>query len=114
MDSEFRAIKSRQYWVETYEKLGSVSKAAQKCGIPRSTLYRWIKRYRIEGDRGLASKSKRPLKLAKIKITQNDEEKILSLREQHKWGPQRLSTHFLREEEISLSPSSIWRVLKKY
>ncbi|WP_183308069.1 helix-turn-helix domain-containing protein, partial [Dysgonomonas hofstadii] len=44
-----------------YEQTGSVTKTALRCGIARTTLYRWIKRYQEEGKSGLSDKSKRPL-----------------------------------------------------
>ncbi len=44
-----RKITARKLWIKTFEELGSVSKAAKRCGIPRSTLYRWINRYK-NGD----------------------------------------------------------------
>lgn len=50
--------------------LRSVSKAALKCGIPRSTLYRWIKRFEEGGTEGLRGLSQRPKKLAKQKINE--------------------------------------------
>lgn len=63
---------------------------------------------------GLKEKSKRPNVLANQKITASDEKKIISLRKNNKWGPQRLSTYFLREERRKISTSTIWRVFKKY
>ena len=41
-----RNVGARLNRIVTYKKLGSISKAALKCGIPRSTLYRWILRYK--------------------------------------------------------------------
>ncbi|GAC1424431.1 MAG: hypothetical protein NVS1B13_03080 [Flavisolibacter sp.] len=46
MASNNREIKAREKWLLTYQELGSVNKAALKCGVPRSTIYRWIKRYK--------------------------------------------------------------------
>ena len=48
---------------------GSVTKAALRCGIARTTLYRWMKRYEKEGKSGLSDKSKRPLNLVNDKVT---------------------------------------------
>lgn len=114
MDSEFRNRKSRENWIKIYKDCGSVTKAALRCGIPRSTLYRWIKRFELNGIDGLKSRSRRPLKLANQKIGPDDEGKILFLRKKNKWGPQRLSTYFLRDENRAISPPTIWRVLKKH
>ncbi|KAA3940417.1 helix-turn-helix domain-containing protein [Bacteroides ovatus] len=35
-------IRMRQKWLELYVETGSVTKTALRCGITRSTLYRWI------------------------------------------------------------------------
>ena len=83
-------------WIKCYEELGSVSIAARKCGIPRSTLYRWVNRYKAEGYESLKGKSKRPKKLAKQKINDTLEELIQSIRTEFKFGPQRIKTHLLR------------------
>ena len=64
-DSE-KKIKARKDWVKTYEQLGSVSKAAAKCGIARTTLYRWLERYKEEG---FEDRSRKPKKLANKSIT---------------------------------------------
>lgn len=67
MTSKQRQIKASEMWIKCYEELSSVSKAARKCGIPRSTLYRWINRYEAEGKESTDRRdlrcwqSKRPL-----------------------------------------------------
>ena len=96
MDNFDREFSARKKWIKSYFHYKSVSIAARKCGIPRSTLYRWIKRFKESGEEALKGKSKRPKKLAKQKIRNRDEEKILNLREKYKWGPQRLALYFLR------------------
>lgn len=60
MNSKTRKLKARKIWIETYQELGSVSKASRRCGIPRSTLYRWLNRYHISGQSALADISQRP------------------------------------------------------
>ena len=59
----------RQKWLELYAETGSVTKSALRCGIARSTLYRWINRGKEEGKSELSDKSKRPSRLANMKIT---------------------------------------------
>lgn len=114
MDTKKRKIKAREIWVKTYLELGSVSKAARRCGIPRSTLYRWIKRYETGGENVLADIPQKPKKFAKQKVTKELEELILSIRKKHNFGPQSISTHLLRNYQIALSSPTIWRVLTKY
>jgi transposase InsO family protein len=113
MNSKKRKITARRNWIKIYEELGSVSKAARRCGIPRSTLYRWINRYKSDDESTLSDKSQKPIKLAKLKITGEIEKLILSIREQHKFGPQSISTHLLRKHNTKLSPPTVWRVLKR-
>lgn len=114
MDSKTRKWKARKTWVDTYQKLGSVSQAAKRCGIPRSTLYRWIKRYEEHGNEGLHDIPQRPKHLAKLKITADLEQLILFIRTHYKFGPQRIYIHLIREYNIELSSSTIWRVLQKH
>ena len=110
--NEKRKIIARKLWIKTFEELGSVSKAARRCGIPRSTLYRWIHRYKNRDENSLKDKSKKPIKLAKQKVTPEIVNLVLNLRNKNDFGPQRISTALLREHQIQLSPPTIWRVLK--
>ena len=107
-----RTIKARETWLKCFEELGSVSKAARKCGIPRSTLYRWIKRVKSEGKDALTGRSRRPKTLAKQKITNDLIELIKSIRQEFDFGPQRISLHLSRIHNIDISSPTVWRVLK--
>lgn len=82
MREKDRKAKARATWIETYNALGSVSKAAIKCGIARSTLYRWLKR--AKNKQNLQDYSHRPKKLAHQKIN-SKLEKINSLRSPKLW-----------------------------
>jgi transposase InsO family protein len=97
-----------------YQELGSVSKAARRCGIARSTLHRWLKRFGEQGKEGLQDKSKRPKRLARLKVTEEQEKLVLELRKQHQYGQKRISSYLLRHHQISLSTTTIWRILKKH
>lgn len=113
MTNNERSINARKHWLKCYEQLGSVSKAAIRCGVPRSTLYRWINRARDEGVKGLEGRSKRPKTIAKQKIDKKLIDLILSIRKEFQYGPQRISIHLLRMHDIELSAPTIWRVLQK-
>ena len=114
MKQSERNIRARQKWLQTYEELGSVTKAAIRCGISRSTLYRWIERAGSDPDSELSDKSKRPKNLTNTKVTKETETLILDIRKRRNWGAQRISTFLLRKNNIHLSTMTIWRVLKKY
>ncbi len=111
MKEDIRKIRMRQKWLELYAETGSVTKSALRCGIARSTLYRWINRGKEEGKSELSDKSKRPSRLANMKITPEIETIILNLRETRRWGAQRIANYLLRKR-IKLSGMTVWRVLK--
>ncbi|WP_411897490.1 IS481 family transposase [Elizabethkingia occulta] len=113
MNKQQQQIKARKDWLKIYLELGSVTKTALRCGIARSTLHRWIKRYKEEGEHGLSDKSKRPKTLSNTKITPEIESLILDLRKKKQWGAARISIHLLRKR-ISLSAMTVWRVLSKH
>ena len=114
MNDHDRKIKAREKWLKIYEETQSVTKTCLRCGIARSTLYRWIKRYNELGKAGLSDKSKRPLKLANQKINGELEQLILQIRKKHKWGAQGISNYLKRTKRISISTMTIWRVLNKH
>ena len=72
-------IRMRQKWLELYAETGSVTKTALRCGITRSTLYRWINCEKEQGKSELSDKSKRSSRLANMKITPEIETIILNL-----------------------------------
>ena len=79
MKEDIRKIRMRQKWLELYAETGSVTKTALRCGIARSTLYRWINCEKEQGKSELSDKSKRPSRLANMKITPEIETIILNL-----------------------------------
>lgn len=97
MKDNERQIRARKNWLKVYQDVGSVSKAALRCGVARSTMYRWIKRYSEAGESGLSDKSKRPKNLTNTKVSKEIESLILELRRKKKWGAQRISIHLLSE-----------------
>ena len=103
----------RPKWLGIYTETGSVTKTALRCGIARSTLYRWINREKEQGKSKLSDKSKRPSRLANMKVTPGIETIILNLRETRKWGAQRIANYLLRKR-IKLSAMTVWRVLKRH
>lgn len=43
MNKQQQQVKARKDWLKIYLELGYVTKTTLRCGIARSTLYRWIK-----------------------------------------------------------------------
>ena len=109
-DSE-RKIKARINWIRTYEKLGSISKAAAKCGIARTTLYRWLERYREEV---FQDRSRKPKKLANKSISDETINLVLDIRDRFHYGKLRIASHIYQHYQIKISPSSVARILLRY
>jgi transposase InsO family protein len=63
--------------------------AAEAMGVSRATAYKWLRRYRDEGWRGLEDRSSRPLRSPRRRAL-SEEERILELRRRRKLGPHRL------------------------
>ena len=112
MDNAERKIIARRNWLRIYNETGSVTKTALRCGIARSTLYRWMKRSEEHSEPKLSDKPHRPNNLTNKKITLELEALILDIREKRKWGAARISTHLLRTKKIELSPMPVSRVPK--
>lgn len=103
--------KIRESWIRVYEQTGSISKAARKCGIARSTLQRWLKRLPEEG---LNDRSRRPKKLARQILDDETVNLILEIRDTYNVGKIRICSQLLQDHQIKISPSTIGRVLKNY
>jgi transposase len=112
MDTKTRQVKAWEEWVKRYEETGSVRQAALKAGIPRSTSYRWLTKFRKFGQVWPEGYSKRPKVFAKQKISEELVELIVSIRREFHFGPQKISQHLLRSYNIKISASTIWRVIK--
>jgi len=104
-------LKARQIWVETYRQTGSAGITCRRCGISRPTLRKWIRRFEADGEAALASKSRRPHRLADSKRTDEITERVLSLRRERNLGAKRIQAELLRIDGIRLSTSTIHRVL---
>lgn len=100
MKEDIRKIRMRQKWLGIYAETGSVTKTALRCGIARSTLYRWINREKEQCKSILSDKSKRPSRLANMKITPVIETIILNLRETRRWRGQRIANYLVSKVNI--------------
>ncbi len=111
MKKQEQKKKARADWIKVYQQLGSISKAARRCGIARSTLQRWLRRLPEEG---LADRSKRPHRLARQKWDDEVINLILDIRDTHRYGKIRICSHLMQHYQIRISPSTVARVLEKY
>jgi transposase InsO family protein len=77
---------------------------AEQLGISRATAYKWVRRYRAEGDAGLLDRSSRPRQSPR-RLSPELEAEILAARATWRYGPDRLGPL------LGLPPSTVHRVL---
>src|SRR5205823_7682700 len=94
------------------EITGNVAMTCRYFGISRHTFYRWLRRYQELGPEGLRERSHRPLvspNATKAEVVG----KILHLRQHYHFGPHKIAMYLKRYHEITVSPSGVWRILKR-
>lgn len=77
---------------------------AEQLGISRATAYKWVRRYRAEGEVGLLDRSSRPHRSPR-RVADATEAAILAARAEWRYGPDRLGPL------LGLPPSTVHRVL---
>jgi transposase InsO family protein len=83
------------------------ARVAEQLGISRATVYKWVHRYRDEGDAGLLDRSSRPHH-SPTRTCAQVEEQILAMRRTHRRGSVFLAG------ELGLAASTVGRVLARH
>ena len=94
------------------EVSGSVAKTCRYYGISRQLFYKWRRRYEEEGLSGLRDRSKRPKTSPRATSTEVVG-KVIYLRTNYHFGPQKISMYLKRYHDIEISTSGVWRILKR-
>ena len=82
---------SRQLLVDRVIVLGKpVAMVATELGVSRATGYKWVRRYRAEGEPGLDDRKSRPRRSPRA-LPQEQVALILDARVTHRFGPHRLA-----------------------
>ena len=79
---------------------------AEQLGISRATAYKWVRRYRAEGEDGLFDRTSRPHRSPR-RTSDTLEARILAARAEWRYGPDRLGPM------LGLPPSTVHRVLAR-
>jgi transposase InsO family protein len=92
-----------------------VSHVCEEYGISRKTAYKWLARYRSEGEAGLQERSRRPHHSPE-RSSEALEQLIVQARQQHPtWGARKLKAWLLRQGQTALPAcSTITAILRRY
>jgi transposase InsO family protein/transposase-like protein len=108
-----RNVARRLAMIRHFEELsGNVAKTCRYYGISRPTFYKWFRRYQDHGLEGLRDTSSRPHSspnATKAEVVG----KIVYLRQHYHFGPHKIAMYLKRYHDIEISPSGIWRILKR-
>jgi transposase InsO family protein len=105
----------RLRWLKAWRALrdrGLTShQAAETLHLPRSTLYRWEKRLKSDGARGLEERSRRPKRMRRPQWSPELAQAVLRLRETYPaWGKEMLQV-LVEREGWKTSVSTVGRIL---
>lgn len=101
------SVFSRQLLVARVEAGWPAAHVAEQLGISRATAYKWVRRYRTEGEAGLLDRSSRPHGSPR-RLSEAEEAEILEARASWRYGPDRLGPLLGRP------PSTVHRVLARH
>jgi transposase InsO family protein len=99
-------VHGRRLIIERWESGRTQAEVAESLGVSRSTVAKYIRRYREEGDAGLADRSSRAKQL-KHSLGEPVVESILRLRREMGAGPHRIAY------ELGMAASTVYGVLKR-
>jgi transposase InsO family protein len=90
----------------------NVSRTCRYYGITRQAYYKWLRRYEAGGLEALRDGSSRPH--SSPRTTRADVVgKIVYLRRTYHFGPHKITMYLARYHDITISPSGVWRILKR-
>jgi transposase InsO family protein len=94
------------------EVTGNVAQTCRYYGISRQVFYKWCRRYEEEGPDGLRDRSSRPH--SSPNATKADVvSRIVYLRRSYHFGPHKIAMYLKRYHDVAISPSGVWRILKR-
>ena len=110
---QLRKVRHRLAMLRHAEEVsGNVAATCRYYGISRQCFYKWKRRYDELGEAGLRDASSAPLRSpnqTKAEVVG----KIIYLRSSYHFGPQKIAMYLRRYHDIEISPSGVWRILKR-
>ena len=94
------------------EITGNVALTCRYYGISRQIFSTWRRRYDAHGLDGLKDRSHRP-HISPSATRTEVVGKLIYLRQHYHFGPDRIAMYLRRYHDIQISPSGVWRILKR-
>ena len=82
-------------------------RVAEAAGVSRATVYKWVRRFQLEGSSGLDDRNSRPRRSPR-QVPGSEERRILQLRMGMRKGPNRLGPL------VGRAPSTVYAVLRRH
>lgn len=109
-----RQARARLRWMDNYRRHGNARKTCRHFDISPTTFYKWLARYRERGPAGLEDRSRAPRRKRASTIPWQTVEEVVGLRRRYPaWSRHKLAVVLARDHGISLSASSIGRILAR-
>jgi len=89
------------------------SQLCERFGISRKTGYKWRRRYRENGVKGLADQSRRPHHSPRLSPP-TLEQQVLAVRDQYVWGARKIKTCLERDGQGPLAKSTVHKILWRH
>lgn len=100
-------VSGRQLLVDRVIEQGwPAAHVADQLGVSRATAYKWVNRFKAEGEAGLADRSSRPHRSPR-RLSDELEAAVLAARAGWRYGPDRLGPL------LGMAPSTVHRVLAR-
>jgi transposase len=107
-------VRKRLKWIEHYQKHQNARLTCRYFGISPTTFYKWKKRNEKYGLEGLKDRSKKPHRVRKPQTEPELELLIIAVREKYPtWSKEKISAFIEKNLGIKISPSTVYRVLKR-
>jgi transposase-like protein len=100
-------VHGRRLLVDRVRSGRPVAHVAAELGVSRPTAHKWVRRWRAEGEAGLADRSSRPLR-PPHRTPAAIEEQVCELRRARKLGPARIGP------VLGLPASTVHRILTRH
>jgi len=107
-----RVINRKLSIFEYASGIGNVKTACAEFQVPRSTFYKWKKQYKLMGESGLVLRRPCPPNTL-LRMKKEVEEKILELRKNYQFGPDRIVFYLKRYHGMTVSDAGVYRALRR-